>query len=209
MSSIKSEPKPRIVAPSLKRKRQNTLFSFFSSKKAKQAFFGVEKIISGGQCGADQGALEAAYDLKIATGGFAPANFRTEKGSNSELQTKYNLVAINSSDYTKRTRMNVDNSDGTIAFRFHKSRGTDKTIGYAQTKKWTDGKIKSMNRTETQYKPVCVVTQVQDEKEAAQCIREFIQTNRLKVLNVAGHRESQSKDLSGRVKRILKSALAD
>lgn len=38
------------------------------------------KIISGGQTGADQGALQAAHSLNIPTGGYAPFNYNTELG---------------------------------------------------------------------------------------------------------------------------------
>ena len=36
-------------------------------------------------------------------------------------------------DYRERTKANVDDSDGTVVFRFKSSPGTDGTIGYAQT----------------------------------------------------------------------------
>ena len=45
----------------------------------------IEKIISGGQTGIDQLALEIAIELGIETGGTAPPNFMTEDGVNLEL----------------------------------------------------------------------------------------------------------------------------
>ena len=38
------------------------------------------KVISGGQAGADQGGLAAAYDLQIETGGTAPYKYNTKWG---------------------------------------------------------------------------------------------------------------------------------
>lgn len=54
------------------------------------------------------------------------------------------------------TSQNVDDSDGTIAIRLHDSScGTDKTIGYAQVKKWVYGK-RGQSRGDG-YKPVLVI----------------------------------------------------
>lgn len=72
------------------------------------------KIVSGGQTGADQVALEVAYYLGLETGGIAPKGYLTEKGSNLELKTKYKLVENHTKDYQVRTKQNVENSDGTI-----------------------------------------------------------------------------------------------
>ena len=40
----------------------------------------LTKIISGGQTGADYGALLAAHALGLETGGWAPKGWRTEDG---------------------------------------------------------------------------------------------------------------------------------
>jgi len=45
----------------------------------------LERIITGGQIGADQGALRAARAAGIATGGWAPAGWETEAGPAPEL----------------------------------------------------------------------------------------------------------------------------
>lgn len=48
----------------------------------------IEKIVSGGQTGADQGGLEAAEELGIPTGGWAPAGYYTEQGKHKTLPNR-------------------------------------------------------------------------------------------------------------------------
>lgn len=98
------------------------------------------KVISGGQTGADWGALDAAQSLSIPTGGTAPPRFLTSVGPRPELGTRYGLVELECSAsmkkkagacYAARTRVNADNSDGTLALRYHPGIGTDMTIATA------------------------------------------------------------------------------
>ncbi len=72
------------------------------------------KIISGGQTGADQGALVGAKQAGIATGGWMPRGFRTECGPCPELGPLYGMQEHPSSEYPPRTRQNVKDADGTI-----------------------------------------------------------------------------------------------
>ena len=62
------------------------------------------KIISGGQTGADQAALDAAIALGIPHGGWIPKGRLTEAGP---LPEKYNLAEMPTKDYLKRTKHNV------------------------------------------------------------------------------------------------------
>ena len=157
------------------------------------------KIISGGQTGADQAALFAARKCGLATGGWAPKDYLTLSGPAPWL-AEYGLVEMSSSNYVARSITNVQNSDATLAFRKqiivpslspsdfappHTSSGTDKTIGYALTKKWVNVDL----ATPTTYKPVCIVSDVHSV-EQQQKVVEFIRFYNVKVLNVCGHRET-------------------
>lgn len=71
----------------------------------------VEKIISGGQTGADRAALDAAMELSIAHGGSLPRGRKTEAGP---LPARYRLRELESGDYGRRTRKNVRDADGTL-----------------------------------------------------------------------------------------------
>jgi hypothetical protein len=74
----------------------------------------LKKIISGGQCGADEAGLWAAKFMGIPTGGWAPFNYQTKKGNNPELKTVYGLKEWGG--YKSRTWKNAEESDGTIRF---------------------------------------------------------------------------------------------
>ena len=72
-----------------------------------------EKIISGGQTGADQAGLSAAKMFDIPTGGFAPYRFITTAGEAPFLGEKYGLVET-TFGYKDRTKLNIEESDCTI-----------------------------------------------------------------------------------------------
>lgn len=72
------------------------------------------RIISGGQTGADQGALFAAETLNIPTGGYIPKGFRTDTGPSPKLATRFGLLEHTSAAYADRTIANVMASDATL-----------------------------------------------------------------------------------------------
>lgn len=83
----------------------------------------LSKIISGGQTGADQAALDAAIELGIPQGGWIPKGRLTEAGT---LPEKYNLTEMPTKAYLKRTRQNVLDSDGTVIFSHGELKGGSK-----------------------------------------------------------------------------------
>lgn len=82
----------------------------------------LRKIISGGQTGADRGALEAAKSLGFETGGWMPAGFRALDGLHPEFAELYGMQETAALDYPPRTYANVRESDATV--RFAKNFGT-------------------------------------------------------------------------------------
>jgi hypothetical protein len=64
----------------------------------------VERIISGGQTGADRGGLTAAIKLGIPHGGWCPKGRRAEDG---QVPACYHLEETGSSSYQARTKRNV------------------------------------------------------------------------------------------------------
>lgn len=182
--------------------------SGFISKKPRLLTHSVVKLISGGQTGVDQAALNAAYSLGIKTGGWAATNFQTCKGRAYFLQSKFDLKEIQgkmtlSEAYVARSKKNVDDSDGTLCFSLIKSLGTGLTIGYCLTKKW---KPLDNHKIETQYKPCLVIVSLTAPDNSAR-IRKFLIENNIKTLNVAGHRDEVSKGMSESIKAILIDAL--
>lgn len=74
----------------------------------------LSKVISGGQTGADLGALVAAKLCGIPTGGFMPKGFRTQNGARPEYAKHFGLQEHESFSYKDRTWDNVYNSDATM-----------------------------------------------------------------------------------------------
>ncbi|KAL6042061.1 Molybdenum carrier, variant 2 [Balamuthia mandrillaris] len=147
----------------------------------------VVKIISGGQTGADRAGLEAGRLLGIATGGTAPSNFLTERGPDRTLKRLFGLTADGDLSYAARTRKNVDDADGTIAFRLHEGNGTDKTIGWAHLRKWSYGPWRGQSK-EDGWRPVLVIDDVSDERmeENCRCIHDWVVRNQIAIINIAG-----------------------
>jgi len=141
------------------------------------------KVISGGQTGADFGGLAAAYQFGLETGGWMPPGFMTEAGSKPHWAKKFGLKTIATSghpvaDYVARTYANARDSDATIRFATHfDSKG----------EKCTLRAIKKFD------KPYCDVNP--DNPPPVSDVVDWIIQNDVKVLNVAGNRESKSPGL--------------
>jgi hypothetical protein len=146
----------------------------------------VTKIISGGQTGIDRMGLEVGKELGFQTGGVAPKGYRTEKGLDPSLKD-YGLTEHSSSQYDFRTAENIKNSDGTVLFGNAESSGSRLTINLAKNNK----------------KPIIV-------NPTAQQLRNFMNTNSIQVLNVAGNRASGLTNAQiSDYRSILKEALSD
>ena len=131
------------------------------------------KIISGGQTGADQGALDAAIKLGIPYGGWIPKGRKTENGP---LPDKYQLTEMPTANYAKRTKKNIVESDGTLIL----SHG-DLSGGSALTKENAEG-----------LKRPCLVIDFNtiNTFKAAMKVVNWIRENGIRTLNVAGPRAS-------------------
>jgi len=152
----------------------------------------VEKIISGGQTGADQAGLEAAYQLGLQTGGTAPPKFMTEDGPRVFLLTTYNLIegGYDPKIYPRRTVENVKNSDGTLWFGKSNS---------------PSGKL-TINTAMELGKYLLVITNPSNTMNT-HLISAWLTIHNIKVLNVAGNRESKSPGIYDTVLTLLKEAL--
>lgn len=79
---------------------------------------GVERIISGGQTGADRAGLDVAIRHGIPHGGWCPKGRRAETG---RVPAKYRLKETPRPTYIQRTEWNVRDSDGTAIFTIRPS----------------------------------------------------------------------------------------
>jgi hypothetical protein len=148
----------------------------------------LTKIISGGQTGADQGALDAAIKLGIPYGGWIPKGRKTEEGP---LPKKYQLIEMPTADYAKRTMKNVVESDGTLIL----SHG-DLTGG----SKFTEEHAETMERP-------CLVIDFNKTNmfQAAMTAADWIRENSIRILNVAGPRASHDPKIHNATMDLISS----
>lgn len=73
----------------------------------------ITRIVSGGQTGADRGALDAAIACDLPHGGRCPKGRKAEDGT---IPASYELSELSSADYTDRTEANVLEADATVVF---------------------------------------------------------------------------------------------
>ena len=168
---------------------------------------GVRKILSGAQTGADQGALEVAkYDLGIETGGFMTSDYMTKEGARPDFKTEYGMQTTDSTNYPSRSKRNIDSSDASIAFRLKPSLGTDKSIGYARIRKWKQ--VLSTSKDDG-HRPILVLNNADNTIKNRKKIREFIDRNGPRVLNIIGNSEEKSPGLQKSVRALLNDALRE
>jgi len=150
----------------------------------------IKKIISGGQTGVDQAALTISMKLNIPHGGWCPKGRLSESGT---IPMQYKLTETLSSDYSVRTKLNIQDSDGTlILLQSNIEKIFDGTILTAQYAQETKKQYLLINLAETLE------------------ITEFTQwviENKIKILNIAGPRESQSPGISELSMVFLEKAL--
>ena len=138
----------------------------------------LTKIISGGQTGADQGALHGARIAGLETGGAAPKGYWTENGGEPALLGGYGLIETIATGYPPRTRINVMNSDGTLIFGDPESRGSALTIRYCN-------ELKKAFR-------IALWRRDKPRPDIYSSVVQWIRMNSVKTLNVAGNRESKN-----------------
>jgi hypothetical protein len=145
-------------------------------------------IISGGQTGVDRGALDAAIYLGIPHTGWCPKGRKAEDGI---IPDKYNLKEMDTGSYWQRTEQNVVDSDGTLVFPGDcESKGTSLTIKLAK-----------------RYgKPTAIIPL--SSPLALETFRAWISSMQIKVLNIAGPRESGSPGICSITKNFLIKALS-
>ena len=138
----------------------------------------------------DRGALDAALDAGIDCGGTCPSGRKAEDGI---IPEKYPLTELDSTVYSDRTRKNVIDSDATLIIHFGPLEG-----GTAFTRQCCID----------ENKPYLMIdTSEAHQDELVQYIRNFIEQNRIQVLNVAGPRASKVPAAQEMTRTILKSVL--
>lgn len=153
----------------------------------------IEKIISGGQTGVDRAALDAAIKLNIPHGGWCP------KGRLAELETtipkKYLLKETATSDFSERTKLNIQDSDGTLIF----------VPSLPLPASINDGTKLTEQEALARKKPHLIIDLSKEIN--IHLITEWIKTQEIKILNIAGPRESLSPGIYQKTLEVLTTLL--
>jgi hypothetical protein len=147
-----------------------------------------ELVISGGQTGADAGALVGAKQLGIKTGGWMPYNCMTENGPLPAMLELYGMKEHPNPGYPARTKQNARWADVTI------------WVGDPDADLKDDRGFRCTEKACFNYgKPFL-------ENPTPEELREFCERNDVKVLNVAGPRASKDKLAHRRAAELIKEA---
>lgn len=146
----------------------------------------LEQVVAGGQTGVDRAALDVALELGISCGGWCPKGRRAEDGS---IPESYPLKESPTANYAERTALNVKDSEGTLILSLGSLRG-----GTALTKTFA----------ERYRRPFLVV----DLRNATtQQVHDWLEANSIRVLNVAGPRESSQPGIARQAAAFLRMVL--
>jgi hypothetical protein len=147
----------------------------------------IEKLVSGGQTGADIAALDVALHYNFPHGGWCPKGRLSLDGP---IPAKYLLTETPSPGYLQRTQWNVRDSDGTVVFTF--------------SNEPTGGSLKTVGFTKKHGKPCLHISRAC--YDPAVRLQKFVEEHGIKTLNVAGSRESKDPGIYQWVKRVLADA---
>lgn len=164
--------------------------SIFKRAKKFSGAVVLQKIISGGQTGVDRAALDIALEYNFPCGGWCPAKRRAEDGS---IPVKYPLIEMPTTSYLARTRRNVEDSDGTLII----------THGLP-----TDGTKKTIDWACKFLKPYLIIDlEKHTHRVATLSICQWLKTSHIRILNIAGPRESKCPGISDEASQLISSVL--
>jgi hypothetical protein len=143
-------------------------------------------LVAGGQTGADLAALDWAIAQGIPHGGWCPRGRKTEDGV---LPDCYLLKETPSAAYLQRTEWNVRDSDATLIFTLDDKLdgGSKRTAAFAD----------SLGKPWLQVRPGV----------HPKYVARFLARHAVKVLNVAGKRESSAPGIGALVRQVLSQAV--
>jgi hypothetical protein len=146
-------------------------------------------IVSGGQTGADRAALDWAIARGIPHGGWCPAGRTAEDGM---IPERYRLTEVpDGGGYRQRTRANVRDSDATliVSLAAELVGGSEATAGFARQlgKPWLH---------------------VHPHSDWRACLTNWLNGNRIAILNVAGPRASGAPGVGDFTCEVLDAIIA-
>lgn len=135
----------------------------------------IEKIISGGQTGVDRAALDYALQHTIPCGGFCPKGRLCENGT---IPAHYPLTETSNANYDHRTMKNVLAADGTLILTFDLKLGAGTRL--------------TLDFCNQNNKPALLIDLKRSTINNVHKVQWWMENHPIKVLNVAGNRESQA-----------------
>ena len=141
----------------------------------------------------DQGALDFARENGIPCGGWCPLGRLCETG---RIPDRYPVTEVSSDDYNYRTRQNILDSDGTLII----IRGDLIEPGTGLTKILCE-----------QYgKPVLILDLDKPlmKESLRKKFRTWISTSNIRILNIAGNRESSSPGIQEETRELVELIIA-
>jgi len=145
-------------------------------------------LVSGGQTGVDRAALDGALALGIPCGGWCPRGRRAEDG---RIDMRYPLQETPSRDYAERTEWNVRDSDGTLIL----------TRGAPQ-----GGTALTLEIARRLGRPALVLDLAAARDAGA--VRDWLAGEGIRILNVAGPRESAAPGIHDEALGFIQIVLA-
>jgi hypothetical protein len=144
----------------------------------------LERIVSGGQTGADQAGWRAARAYGLPTAGAMPRGFLTEDGPRPEFAHLYRAVELPSTSYPARTKFNVLDADATLWFGDRHS----------------SGGVATLDACRLRGRPFLIVD---PGATTPSQVRDWLAAHDVRTLNVAGSRESKAPGIGERVEAFL------
>jgi hypothetical protein len=144
----------------------------------------LERVVTGGQTGVDQAGWRAAKACGIPTGGWMTRGFLTEDGPRPEFAELFGAAELASLNYPIRTRANARDSDATIWIGDPDSPGGQTTL----------------DACERLGRPVL---EVLDGFTLPSEVAAWIEAEEIRILNVAGSRESRAPGIGARAEAFL------
>lgn len=146
----------------------------------------LQRVFSGGQTGVDRAGLDAALGVDLPIGGFCPKGRRAEDG---KIPLLYPLIETDTFDYSTRTYLNIENTDGTIVL----TRGPPES-----------GTALTVKRALFRNKPLLVLDlEGTDRVAAIEMAVKFLVRFNIATVNIAGPRESRVPGIYREARAIL------
>lgn len=150
------------------------------------------RVVTGGQTGVDRAGLDSALDGGIPCGGWCPAGRAAEDGP---IPAHYPLTETPEPDPAFRTRRNVADADGTLVIVLrYPDKGTRAAIAAARR----------LGRP-------CLTVDLSEIDDAAACaqVSGWIAREHIRILNIAGPRESSAPGIYAHARTFLTRLFAD